>query len=267
MNNYNYNILNRNIATAIADELIEYQGQLIFYRNGTQPLSIRLNSRDNDQITLNPKDYIVAPFDRFYFSGGAYGETVELFLSSNKDIKIVSNQFDVDIVSTLVELRQDKTKYFDSLNSENVFMRTVWQSAVSAKKAHCQLLNPTGSGKNVIIERLAARCVGATPTWLLMYPKHTALTTLDTIVTTNVNFGSTVSAVARAYYAEGVSADLTAAQAIVTRSGKPTENSWAEFISPTEASIILPPGKGVAFIAATDNISIYIECTWKEVDV
>jgi len=116
---------------------------------------IRLDDLKNDRIVFRDKDYIEGPFKKLYISNltARAGETVELIISSPKDILFSSNVITVTvgtIVAVAATIERDKSHYFDADQDQNCFHGSVTITP-GAVTPFVQLFNPNASGKKLAL--------------------------------------------------------------------------------------------------------------------
>lgn len=171
---YSYQKINLSLDTAIVNKRAESAGQRITHNAGTSTVSIKLNSNTNDEIEIQPQGSIIVPdgFDRFFISASqSIGNSVELIVSSPASMEFDNKALTVDTVAEITNianletveqvtvnklLERDISGYYDSLNNKNEFMGAVFAAPSGGAYACLQLLNPSGSGKTLILKKVIA---------------------------------------------------------------------------------------------------------------
>jgi len=77
-----------------------FQGEYLHVQSTDGVVYLKLNSPSNDNIPLGAKDPIVAPFTRIYLSTLS-AVTFTLFVSSDKNIRLESNEITIDTISKI----------------------------------------------------------------------------------------------------------------------------------------------------------------------
>lgn len=145
-----YNIVNINISAAISNQELIIDGAKIIYLSGSQQLNVKLNENSADNIPLNPKERIVWPgrFNKLYFSGGPYPETITLLIASEPDFVLDSSSVNVDILNNQI---RDDSYLYHSASELNAYITTDGINVTASNYGGIQLWNKSTTGKRILV--------------------------------------------------------------------------------------------------------------------
>lgn len=197
--NYSYRVAPLNLLAGLTDFEIAIDARKIIYTspNDGPELSVRLQSKSNDQIKLRPQGIIIAPFNRLYISGPVSVLTPQLIIASPADVSIESRDVNVSNISTLSTITNpviSKSFELDRAVAGQIFERAAFLGANVSNTTLFQIMNPSGSGKTVIVLGLRYQD-GSSPAMTNRVRIAQSNTPLATLVGTlyNVNSGGAAS--------------------------------------------------------------------------
>ena len=197
---YSYRILTLDLTPGLVDFEVPIDGQKIVYAGPVDgpTISIRLQSKSNDQIPLRPQGTIRAPYQRLYISAGAVASSIQLLIASPDDIDLDSRDVNVNTIATVTNIGTlgtitnpviAKPYELDRAIASQIFERADTRSSAAGQRLHYQIKNPAASGKTVIL--LSSMFVGASDIRSI-YQHNTDLATLIGTLY-NVNSGGAAS--------------------------------------------------------------------------
>ena len=254
MSSYTYTPFQIDISGGVVDMELEVSGENFQYLNGTQTIYVRLDSRSNGLIPLNPKDSIPWQFERLYITAGPFPETIDLLLASPRELRVDSNQF----VAKLLE--RDISDYYDVLNGASHFSGSLGQTAVAGQYSAVQVFNPVGSGI-VAVLRTALSSLSTTAGAVSIGDK---IGSLATLVGNGLNFyvGKSVSKCEIRRATDAVFANLQDGQWV---------NGWMAINDNRQTNFsrahIIPEGFGAVIVGGSVNMSISGAFEWEEIAI
>ena len=99
--NYQYKVVTLDLTNGLVDEELEFNGERIFYEDGSATLSFKIGTPFNDSIPLKPKGTFIAPFTKLYFNAPPASATVTLFLTNPAEIVLQSLEVNIDTLANL----------------------------------------------------------------------------------------------------------------------------------------------------------------------
>ena len=144
---YVYRVLPFNLVAGLTNFEVPVDAEKIVYAAPTDgpEITIRLQLQSNDAIPLRPQGEIVAPFQRLYITAPAVAKTVYLLVGSPKDIQLTGRDISIS------GLISGRTIYEHAANLGQLYRGFISQTPVAGQISGGQLLNPTGSGKTVVL--------------------------------------------------------------------------------------------------------------------
>lgn len=194
---YRYRVLAIDLTSGQTDLEFQVEGQRIYYNGPSDgpELSIRLQERNADQITLRPQGEIVAPFTRIWVTGSASALTPQLIISAPASILVQSRDVNVGTINTLTSITDPvtvqgslttlgtitnpvitKSLDLDRALNARLYERGGSVANVAAVYNHHQIFNPVASGRTVVVRGIEFAQSAAGD--FAIYQYNTALATL-----------------------------------------------------------------------------------------
>lgn len=266
INKYAYRILNLDFSSAKVNEPVEIEGQVITYLTGSPDITIRLNSRSNDAITISTKDRLKLPdnmsFKKFYITGSSGGGIIQLLVGS-PDLMVDAGQ--VYIAGSVDS--NNEAALIASLNG-NHYTAGFYQDSSPTEYASVGLWNPVGSGLNLFIYKIFYGWGSAASTCHSMLTFINAITALTedsaNAYSSNIKAGggvptgvlvygkiTAVEFAAIQYGADQLESFFRMARAV-------NDNTWVDIVP----SYCIPPGYGLLMRGLNPTASHNVEAAF-----